>query len=58
MRDQYLWTVAAKPSMPVGTPVRATSAERGLMFAVMAVFTALTSEKDGSDCGERILNLL
>ena len=52
MRDQYLWTVAAKPSMPTVTSVRTTATKRWLMFAVLAVVTALTSEETDLTAGK------
>jgi hypothetical protein len=41
MRDQYLWTGATTTS--VGAPARAPATTRSVEFAVMVVFTALTS---------------
>jgi hypothetical protein len=34
MRDQYLWTVAATTTF-AASPVRATSAKRSMVFAVV-----------------------
>ena len=45
MRDQYLWTVAVMANTLTVAPVAASTTKRSLMFAVLAVFTALTSEE-------------
>jgi len=45
VRDQYLWTVAVMANTLTVTPVAASTMKRSLMFAVLAVFTALTSEE-------------
>ena len=56
MRDQYLWTVAAMANTPTVTPVAASTMKRSLMFAVLAVFTVLTSEETDRTAGRGSYN--
>lgn len=44
MRDQCLQTVAVTTDVPAATPRGAATSKRVFVFAVMVVFTALTSE--------------